>query len=249
MQIDISQIVADKVAAMESEGTIKAIIEEHVENAVKDAIKGALGGWKLRDPIEKALAEQVPDIVKDIGLDSYNAFIAETVKKLAVNALREDAATVMTERVNEILCKRRDSIKLSEILDMWRSDMNDNDEDEKRDGNEDHDGFTCRVEERKSYSSSAFHYYNVYFDEEGDKEGNDPDDYDVLLKIRVWTAHDGEIQDVYIDGERLSKQFVGRTPSRFEAMLMNLYLNRTPVIMDLDKYDADDHYYETSEDY
>ena len=248
MNIDISQIVADKIASMEADGVIKAQIEQHVEKAVLSAIEGALGGYKVRQEIEKVLQEQIPDIVSRIGLDGYNAFIAETVKKLAINALREDAGRVLNERVNEILCKKRKSIELSEILKEWRSDMNDNDEDVKRDGNEDHDGFTCRVEERRSYSSSAFKYYNLYFDEEGDKEGNDPDDYDVVVKLRQFSGP-AEIIEVYIDGDRLSKQFTGRTPSRFEAMLMNLYLNKTEVIMDLDRYDADDHYYETSEDY
>lgn len=263
MQIDISKIIQDKLAAMESDGSVKQLIEDNVENAVREAIKSALGGYKMRQELEKVLADMLPDIVKDIGLDGYSAFVAETVKKLAITGIQENARTVINERVEEILLKKRDKVELSEILKMWRSDMNDNDEEEKRDGNEDHEGFTCRVDKRRTYSASRyFEYYDLFFDEEGDKEGNDPDDYAVVVKIQCWTGSGsgydpttqgsyfkGEIQEIYINGNRVSKQFVNRTPSRFEALLMNCYLNNTPIIMDLDKYDADDHYYETAEDY
>lgn len=260
MQIDISKIIQEKLAAMESDGSVKQLIENNVESAVQEAIKSALGGYKMRQELEKVLADMLPDIVKDIGLDGYSVFVAETVKKLAILGIQESARTVINERVEEILLKKRDKVELSEILTMWRSDMNDNDEEEKRDGNEDHDGFTCRVDQRRS-SSRYFKYFDLFFDEEGDKEGGYPDDYAVVVKIQCWTGSGsgydptiqgsyfkGEIQEIYINGNRVSKQFVNRTPSRFEALLMNCYLNKTPIIMDLDKYDEDDHYYET-EDY
>lgn len=260
MQIDISKIIQEKLAAMESDGSVKQLIEDNVENAVREAIKSALGGYKMRQELEKVLADMLPDIVKDIGLDGYSVFVAETVKKLAILGIQESARTVINERVEEILLKKRDKVELSEILTMWRSDMNDNDEEEKRDGNEDHDGFTCCVNQHRS-NSRYFKYFDLFFDEEGDKEGGYPDDYAVVVKIQCWTGSGsgydptiqgsyfkGEIQELYIDGNRISKQFVNRTPSRFEALLMNCYLNKTPIIMDLDKYDEDDHYYET-EDY
>lgn len=260
MNIDISQIIKEKLAAMESDGSVKQLIEDNVENAVQEAIKSALGGYKMRQELEKVLVEQLPEIVKDIGLDGYNAFVAETVKKLAIAGIKESARTTINERVEEILLKKRQDIKLSEILKMWRDDMNDNDEEEKRDHNEENDGFTCRVDQTRS-SSEYFKYFKLLFDEEGDKEGTDPDEYAIIVKIQCWTGtgsgydrtmqgsyFSGEIQEIYIDGNRVSKQFVNRTPSRFEALLMNLYLNKTKIIMDLDKYDEDDHYYET-EDY
>ena len=260
MNIDISQIIKEKLAAMESDGSVKQLIEDNVENAVQEAIKSALGGYKMRQELEKVLVEQLPEIVKDIGLDGYNAFVAETVKKLAIAGIQESARTTINERVEEILLKKRQDIKLSEILSMWRDDMNDNDEEEKRDHNEENDGFTCRVDQTRS-SSEYFKYFKLLFDEEGDKEGTDPDEYAIIVKIQCWTGtgsgydrtmqgsyFSGEIQEIYIDGNRVSKQFVNRTPSRFEALLMNLYLNKTKIIMDLDKYDEDDHYYET-EDY
>lgn len=260
MQIDISKIIQDKLAAMESDGSVKQLIEDNVENAVREAIESALGGYKMRQELEKVLADMLPDIVKDIGLDGYNAFVAETVKKLAIAGIKESARTTINERVEEILLKKRQDIKLSEILKMWRDDMNDNDEEEKRDHNEENDGFTCRVDQTRS-SSEYFKYFKLLFDEEGDKEGTDPDEYAIIVKIQCWTGtgsgydrtmqgsyFSGEIQEIYIDGNRVSKQFVNRTPSRFEALLMNLYLNKTKIIMDLDKYDEDDHYYET-EDY
>jgi len=260
MNIDISQIIKEKLAAMESDGSVKQLIEDNVENAVQEAIKSALGGYKMRQELEKVLVEQLPEIVKDIGLDGYNAFVAETVKKLAIAGIKESARTTINERVEEILLKKRQDIKLSEILKMWRDDMNDDDEEEKRDRNEENDGFTCRVDQTRS-SSEYFKYFKLLFDEEGDKEGSDPDEYAIIVKIQCWTGtgsgydrttqgsyFSGEIQEIYIDGNRVSKQFVNRTPSRFEALLMNLYLNKTKIIMDLDKYDEDDHYYET-EDY
>lgn len=258
MNIDLTQIVMDKMAQMEQEGAVKALIQEQVEEAVTGAIKRVFGGWALQDALEKEMKEYLPDMVKDIGLDTYNAYIAETVKKLAIAGLKENAKNVMNERVNEILCKKRKSILLSELLDEYRRDRNDCEEDEKRDWNEDHDGFTCHVDPGRGSSSQYFKYFDIYLSEEGDIEGTYPDDFDYVIKIQCWTGShiygdgdqlEGKIQDIYRNGDRISKQFVTSTPSSFDALLMNLYLNKTEIVMDMDKYDEDDHYYETHEDY
>lgn len=137
MNIDISQIVTDKVAAMESDGVIKTEIEKHVEDSVKEAIRNVFSGYRIRQEIETVLAQQVPGIVRQIGLDGYNAFVAETVKKLVVTAVKEDAAKVLNERIEEILLMKRKEIRVSEILKGYRDYANLNDdEDEKHDLNE-----------------------------------------------------------------------------------------------------------------
>lgn len=250
MNIDISQIVTDKVAAMESDGVIKTEIEKHVEDSVKEAIRNVFSGYRIRQEIETVLAQQVPGIVRQIGLDGYNAFVAETVKKLVVTAVKEDAAKVLNERIEEILLMKRKEIRVSEILKGYRDYANLNDdEDEKHDLNENHDGYTCRLEKRINKYDSVFNYYTLYFDLNGDIEGPYPDDYDIVVRIRQYEDDPGVVTDVFISGNSINKQFAEQNPSNFEALLLNLYLNETDIIMDLNNYDEDDHYYETLGDY
>ena len=124
------------------------------------------------------------------------------------------------------------------------------DEEEKRSLNEDHDGYTCAVREENRLYGSSFKSYKLYFDKEGDKDSKDLDDYDIVVDFSLlWTGGKDsvKIHELYFDGVKVSREFVHHTPSSFEAMLLNLHFNNTPIIMDFGEIDEDDHYYEVEE--
>lgn len=247
MTIDISKIINDKLAEMDADGSIEAYISEQTEKTVKDAIKESFGSYRLKNAIEDKIVENFPEIVKDIGLAAYNTHLAETVRKLIISGMEEDAGTKIVEAVNSILCQKVDKITLSELLKKWRAHIDLDDEDVKRDHNEDDDGFTCALKERRKYSDSHFKYYSIFLDEEGNKEFDDLEDFDIVIRLEGCWWGDREksttIEDIYFRGARLTKEFIHHTPDRFEQFLLNLYLNKTPIILDVENYDEDDHYY------
>ena len=122
--------------------------------------------------------------------------------------------------------------------------------------NEDNDGYTCAVRSSKSaFSSSDWLYYSLWFNAEGYLEervpGSNYEDYDLVVILSgLWEAHKNEVRinDIYFAGEKVSKQFIHHAPFGFESLLLNLYMNKTPIIMDLENYDEEDHYYEVEGD-
>lgn len=251
MILDISKIVSDKLAQMEENGSIRLFLEEQIEKTVKGAIESAISGYSLKRDIEEQITAGFPEIVNRIGLSAYNTYIAETVRKVTMATLEGDAQEKIQATIEGILLKKRESIKLSEIMAEYRKWVNSSDdEDEKRSRNEDNDGYTCAVREEKGHYGSNFKSYKLYFDEEGNKDSKDFDDYDIGVDLSLlWTVGKDSVKilNLYFDGMKVSREFVHHTPSSFEALLLNLHFNNTPIIMDVDEIDEDDHYYEVEE--
>lgn len=252
MVLDISKIIADKLAQLEESGEIKAYIEAEVEKSVKEALSSFIGGYKLRSAIEAECLNGVSEIAKEMGLGAYNSLIAQTAAKVVQASLDEDSQEKIKAAIEGVLVKSRKDIKLSEIVSEWKQCIEQDDEETKRDKNEYNDGFLCILKERKMYSGSKFKHYTLLLDEEGDTDTSDLEDVQIAVKFKpVYMsgfAKKTVIDDIYFSGQRLSKEFVHHTPSSIEQMLMNLLFNKTEVEIDTDSIDWDEHYYDT-EDY
>lgn len=253
MVLDVSGIIQERLEELEASGELRDYIKQNIDKTVKEAISNVLGGYQLRKAVEEGLCQEFPEIVKEIGLGGYNTFIAETVRKICLANMEADAQEKISSAIEESVLRKRETITLSEILSEYRKHVNYNDDEEwKRDQNENEGGYTCAVRKQKKYSSTVFDYYALWFDEDGYKEDTDMDEYDLVVKLSGLYTPDKNakthIDEIYFHGDRISKQFIHNEPDRFEAMIMNLYLNKTEIIMDLEDYDDDDHYYEV-EDY
>lgn len=253
MNLDISGIIEEKITEMEADGSVREFIRKNIEESVKDAIKSALGGYKIRRAIEESFEQNFPEIVKDIGLSAYNSFIAETIRKTCIAKMEDDAQEKITKVIEQAVLLKRDEVYLSEILKEYRKEVNYNDdEEEKRDLNEKEGGYTCAVRSRHStIMPSDWIYYSLWFNKEGFKDQSGYDEYDIVVIFSgLWEKKDERkvrINEIYFAGEKISKQFVNHMPSSFESLLMNLYMNKTPIILDIENYDAEDHYYEVEE--
>lgn len=249
MILDVSKIINDKIKEMDESGEIKAFIENETEKSVKEALSRFITGYKLKDAVEEECGKYIGEIAKEMGLESYTSLIAQTAAKVVEASIEGDAQVKIREAIEGMVLKKRDKIKLSEIVSEWRKHIDTDDEEEKRDRNEDNDGFLCVLKRRNRYSGSHFEYYTLLLDEEGDKDTNDLEDIEIAVRFdSLWTGGNGNsvrIDNIFFRGSKLSKEFVHHTPDRFEQLLMNLYLNKTKVEFDKDSIDWDDHYYDT----
>ena len=57
MNINISEIIENKLAQMEKDRVIETKIEQAIEKNINAAIDDVLGGYTLRNELEKALKE------------------------------------------------------------------------------------------------------------------------------------------------------------------------------------------------
>lgn len=247
--IDISRIVSDEIARMDEEELIEGKIRENVRNAVLGGIEGALGSYRLRSLIQDKLQQQLPDIVEHIGLDGYNQFLADTVKEIAVFGIKNEAKEAITETVTDVFCKKYETYRLSDLLKEWKAYVDPEDENERVERNENHDGYTLRIRRSKS-SSGFFENTMIYLDELGDHPkyaGKDGFEFVIelsrYLNSRYTTA---TIKHVYIYGVDIVN-CIRNVTGKFRGLLANLYLNKTEIIDDVGEIDEDDHYYETDE--
>lgn len=251
MVLDISKIIADKLAQLEESGEIKAYIEAEVEKSVKEALSSFIGGYKLRSAIEEECQSGISEIVKEMGLGAYNSLIAQTAAKVVQASVDEDAQEKIKAAIEGVIVKKRKDMKLSEIVSEWKKYIELEDEETKQNRNEYNDGFLCVLKERKRYSDERFKCYTLLLDEEGDKDTSDLEDVQIAVKFKcLWmnsAIKKTTIQDIYFSGQRMSREFVHHTPTSIEQMLMNLFLNGTEIEIDADSIDWDEHYYDAEE--
>jgi hypothetical protein len=120
LNINIQEIVDNKLKALNDDGTIKTAIEKTIETTVLKAITDALGDYKLRNAIEDQVSKEVSAVVADIGFTAYNSFIAEKVKQITEGVCRVDIAEKIQKTFDEMLVMKHEGIKLSEIFEKYR---------------------------------------------------------------------------------------------------------------------------------
>lgn len=248
MEIDISKIVAEEVATMEK-GVIQDEIRENIRKTILEAINSAFGSYKLQRLISDKLSAQLPEIVDNIGLDGYNEFLAATIKELFVKSIKNDAKKKIGDTIADIFCKHYDKYKLSDIIKQWKDYVDPDDDEEKRERNEEHNGFTCEIRKEKSISG-FFEILNLYLDEVGDHGyTKNKEKYEFVITFRRCAnkiGDDAKIDDVYIYGSSITNNIREVTGS-FRGLLANLYLNKTPIIVDVEDIDPDDCFYDVEE--
>ena len=68
MNINVSQIVTEKLAQLEADGTIKRNIEEALEKTIIEAITSELSSYSFRREIAKQMENAVSGVAAGCGL-------------------------------------------------------------------------------------------------------------------------------------------------------------------------------------
>ena len=239
MELDISKIVADKIKDMEDSGALQRKIEEGIEKTVYGAIEDTFGGYEFSRKIKTKVSESIDVIIPDIGFTAYNQMILNKIRQIMEVELNNDVAAKIENSINSIFSLRHDGIKLSEIFKEYRQWVNaDKDHDEKVD----RECFTCEVvEEERTYESGNMYFRVRFHDEELSSVGT-PDIEFLISKPKKDEA--GEIYLVKLEGNYTDKKFSLRYLSSVEALILNLYYNHTPIIIDLDDINNYDNQYD-----
>lgn len=234
MNINISDIVAAKLAEMESSGAIQKAIETTVEKAILSAFTDEVNSYGFRKAIGEQVRKSVSTLAEDCGLPAYNGFIAEQVKSMVQELYSADIVEKLQSSLNDVLLQKHENIKLSDIFKAYRkwvletTDESDKYEREK---------FTARLEVEED---GSFTWYNCYFAAEYYAA---PRYQTVDIGIRFCVYRDKEsetISSVYLEGHHLGDGLRIGKLSDFEAFVVNLFYNGTEII--LDDVDEDEYY-------
>lgn len=228
MNIDFNQIIQKKLTQMEDEGIIQKKIEDALEKSIMDAIDSQLGSYSFKNALGKQMEDGISQVAKDCGLSAYNGFIAEKVKAILSGIVSDDLGKKIETAVSGVLVQRYDGIKLSDIFKRYREHVMDNTNDsEKYDRQE----FTMDLDAHEGYSGD-FTHYTCKFSPNSDY---DPDDSD-SIEIRFCQYKDEpcSISSLTMGGLDMSKTLNIGYLDQFDQFLVNLLLNKTKIIMDVD---------------
>lgn len=224
MNIDVSKIVADKLAQLDADGVIKRKIEETVEKTVMDSITSELSSYSFRNSISEQVKGSVSSIAADCGFSAYNGFIAQTVKSVVQELYSADIAEKVQTALNSVLLQKHECVSLSLIFSAYREwVLEHTDEDEKYERRE----FTSDFEVRED---GNFKHYKIRF---ADHPLDSYESADIEIGICVWGDKKKDyISRLYLNGHDLGQSLRIGTLSTFEAFVANLYYNKTEIELD-----------------
>lgn len=247
MNIDFSKIINDKIKQMDENGIIQKAIENGIEKVILQAISDQITGYETKRLIERQVKECISESCADIGLAAYNGCVADAVSKIIKGTIAEDLQDRIEEEVTGLVLKKEKPVKLSEIFERYRENM--------RAGYDSMDTdatFALYCGEKRTSFVSNKYYYECAFNEDGDVEANvsysgriqNKEDYDIFFETYDYGDNTAIINHVFFRGEPAENMLKRRYLDPFECFILNLYLNKVKITMDVEKIDTEDNMYE-----
>ncbi len=238
MEINVSKIISDKLAQMDSDGVIKKKIEDTLEKSIMDAITSELNSYSFRKGISDQVAKSVSSVAADCGFSAYNGFIAERVKAIVQDMFTADISQKVQDALNDVMLKKHENIKLSDIFACYRKWVFENTDEAEKYERREYTG-TLEVEER-----GAFTHYICRFADRPLEHGHLYSDR-ADIEIRLCAYGDEQatnISSLYLNGHDLSTSLKIGTLSEFEAFIVNLRYNGTKILLDAEDVDDYSHF-------
>ncbi|MBE6845063.1 MAG: hypothetical protein E7508_05020 [Ruminococcus sp.] len=235
MSIDINKIVHAKISDMEENGEIKKCLEEKVEALILDSVSHALNDYNLKKKIREKIEHQISPCLDTLNFSGYNSFICQKIRQISEDYLSEDVSLKVVDMFEKMFVHKRESIKLSEIFDAYREWIT-----EYLDDNEKYEN------DNEFYASVDIDNGCTYFidcalsEKEPEKSYLDPDRKDIYVAdygfsiSKYTTDENGKIFSVYFNGNKIKDFLKVASYNKFETLLLNLYYNETPIIIDID---------------
>lgn len=244
MNIDFSKIINDKIKQMDENGTIQKAIENGIEEVILKAISDQITGYETKRLIEQQVKECISESCSDIGLAAYNGCVADAVSKIIKGTIAENLQDRIEKEVIGLVLKKEKPVKLSEIFERYREIMRD-----EYDGIDADKTFTLYCGEKRTSFVSNKYYHECAFSEDGDVEATvsysgriqNKEDYDIFFETYDYGDKTAMISQVMFRGEPVENMLKRRYLDPFECFILNLYLNKVKITMDVEKIDTDDN--------
>lgn len=247
MNIDIQAIVNEKLKEMEEGKILENLISKTVEEAVTKAVTSTIDGYSIKRIIENKIEEDVKKGVESVGFCAYNTIVAEQVKNLINSVIKEDVAEKVNKIFTDVMINKRETIKLSEIIDKYKELYDDLEYDD-LDGLDEGHFHVVWDNEETEYSSK---YIKIILSHNEQKKSmglysnhySGSNEKKLELYLSRWKDElTANILSVTFEDAKLDDLKSLRNMSDFEAFLANLYLNNTTIELDIESEDDIDSY-------
>ena len=234
MSIDFNVMIQNKINEMEESGEIKKHFEDALRKLILDSVSSALNGYNFRRKIEEKVESQVAPCLDSLNFTAYNSFICQKIKQITEEYLQEDMAKKVSETFENIFALKRESIKLSEIFEEYRNYL------------------TSYMDVAEKYESDNQFYASVKSDESlwlecamsstspeksmpySSRERKDIFSCDFGFTI---SKAKGKIVSLYFKGTSTDEVVKITSYDEVQTLLLNLYYNETPIILDIESED------------
>lgn len=238
MNINVIEIIQQKIDSLEEEKVIEKAITDTFEKTVLKAVEDSLDSYDLRKTIANKITEQVSKVAANLDFQSYNSFLIEKMTQILNETCREDLCLKAEKKFKDLFLCQTEEIKLSSIFEKYREIACANvDEPEKyeRAG----EGWHCKFE------TTGYGWINCELDYE-DKN------YDYRSDSRIaFTVHrdytdrkKGTIGNLYIDGDQIENRFNFGDLNEVEIMLIQAVMNKIPIIIDVEGESDIDNFFD-----
>lgn len=230
MEINISEIFNAKLEQMDRDDVIKQKMEESLEKTVLTAISSELESYALQKQIREKVREHIGGIADNMGLEAYNGFLAERVRDIVRDLYTEDIARKVQEKLTDVLLKKHENVKLSDIFKAYRKWVNESvDFDDQRT----REYYTGGLEVR---DDGNWVRYICRFAEKPDQEKSP----DVLISFFKYSQDEtAKISSLYLDGHNMACTAKIGYLTEFEAFVANLYFSGTEIELDAESVETD----------
>ena len=229
MNLDIKAIINNKINEMAKNKVIEKQIEASLEKTIISSVSSSFGGYEFEKLIREKVSTVLGEAVKEFDFSSYHGFITDYFNQLMNHHLKEDLKLKVEESFNQILFIKRDKVKLSEIVDLYRELLIES------------------LENGKKYDLNNYFYYSISRDKYtikiklGQKQFDEYSSYNDSVSIEIWPDRStlgeeietGKLWRVNCDGKELGQQLVFKDLSKFETFIINLYFNQTQIEIDV----------------
>lgn len=243
---EIKEIVNNKIESMLQDGVIEKQITDAVEKNVLSAINSAIDHYEIKGIIKDKLQSEISTELKDLSFSAYTSKIIESVCAIIDHEKCKDLTDKVRAFYKDLFEEPKETITVQKIIDKYVEYMTS----KKDDDYESIPNYAKITIETRGYYSK---YYNVklavptnnYSDSlYSSTKTNEKNEYYYEFCVSTDNERSGNIFSMHggEDRQSLNNQFSYRYYSEFEIFLLNLYLNRTKVIISDDDLCEDEEY-------
>lgn len=229
MEINVTQIVQDRIDSLQSEGTVERAIADTFEKALIQAVTFAIDSYKVKRIIEDKVTEQVSKAAADLDFQSYNSFMIEKMSQILNEVCREDICQKAEKRFKDIFLCQTKEIKLSSIFEKYREIACEEVPEQEQYDRID-EGWHCKCE-----SDDKYGWIKCELDYEHREH------LSILDCNIAFTVHRdfdnrsiGRIYNLYLDGQNINSKFKFGNLNDVEILLVQAVLNEIPIIIDVE---------------
>lgn len=222
--MDLNKIVNEAMVSIQQEGIVEKIVKDRLQDTLKKVVDDMFGSYgDFRKQLESEVKNKLNINLDKLDLGGYNLMVLNEVKSSLDRAMQIQGIEKIKEHLDELLTGAKSEYKLSEIIEKFKEEAN---EDHEYDGED--ISFHCEQSRHSRGGGIAF----IYFDKEERKEKYRCD-YGLTVDLG-----DGSVMSVKVDGRDVDNKAIMRGFHGFERTMFQIFASGAKVIVDEDEVDT-----------